>query len=69
MYNIEIGIHQYSETQRILSMYLGPDKMIVQQRDDGKIITKEVFPISIREDLEAPLIAAIYVSNPFPTCN
>lgn len=53
------GLYQISADERVTAMFLGPEQMSIQQRPDGKCITRGLFPIGIREDFEAPLVAAM----------
>eukprot|EP01039_Chlorochromonas_danica_P001104 gene1104-1202_t len=58
-----IGEHKISTKERSPAFYLGPDRMIIQEKSPESCIARGLLPICIPEELETPLASAIQSSS------
>eukprot|EP01041_Mallomonas_annulata_P009887 gene9887-20573_t len=54
-----VGVYEPEDDISVSSVFLGPEKMTIRERDDEKMIAKGLVPIPIRDDIETGLIAAM----------
>lgn len=54
-----VGSYTISDGDQISSIFLGPERMTVQERDDGNCIARGLVPILLRDDIVPGLMAAM----------
>jgi hypothetical protein len=58
-----VGNFEIEDGYRIDSCFLGPEKMSVSERSDGKMICSGLVPIQISGDIEPALFAAMKIND------
>ena len=58
-----VGVYELNKINRQTSFFLGPDRMVCQEREDGKCILRGLVPVLVPPGFEPPLSAAMAVSS------
>lgn len=53
------GTYMLNQNEKYSAFFLGPEKLVIQQREDGECIAKAILPINVKDDMEPALLASI----------